>query len=403
MRYAHNGQVRDIFDILKEHKFNYIRLRLFVDPAAKIPDESESPYSAAGYCGTDSTIKMAKRVKAAGMKFLLDFHYSDTWADPGKQHKPMSWRGLTFSQLTEKVRSYTRESLQAFKDEGVLPDMVQVGNEVVGGMIHPDGSTSNWGNFAALVNAGINGVKDVGPNIKIMMHTISERNPNNWLTTLKSRLNQVEAGAANKIDVIGLSYYPKWHGDLDSLGRILAAISNNHSIKIAVVEYADRHREVNDLVFALPESKRFGTFVWEPEEFSGDNSLPLFDWKNNRRETNARIALYPIMSRDFGNDNVTGVPECPTPRVAARRRQGGGCVIQNGIIEYYSSDPAAVTIYGINGRVAGRFSVSAPGRYDPAKILRTITRSGVYAVAVEPKGAGRRVSMWVRANGETKK
>ena len=313
VKYAHNGQVKDILDILKEHKFNYIRLRLFVDPTVGVPEDTAkaladakggtpwyaSPYSKAGYCGLNSTIEMAKRVKNAGMKFLLDFHYSDTWADPGKQFKPMSWRGLDFTQLTEKVRSYTKESLEKFRENGVLPDMVQVGNEVINGMIHPNGSTSNWSNFATLVNAGINGVRDVDPNIKIMMHTVSEKNPNNWLTTLKTRLNQVEANAANKVNVIGLSYYPEWHGDLNVLRQILNDIANNHNIKIAVVEYADKHREVNDLVFALPENKRFGTFVWEPEEFSGDNSLPLFDWKNGRRETNSRISLYPQMSIDY--------------------------------------------------------------------------------------------------------
>ncbi|MCL2219085.1 MAG: glycosyl hydrolase 53 family protein, partial [Chitinispirillia bacterium] len=138
VRYAHNGQVRDILDILKEHKFNYIRLRLFADPTAVDPNVQNDasgwnpfPYSAAGYCGLDSTVKFAKRVKDAGFKFLLDFHYSDTWADPGKQYKPMAWRSLNFAQLTEKVYEYTKESVQKFKDAGALPDMVQVGNEVV--------------------------------------------------------------------------------------------------------------------------------------------------------------------------------------------------------------------------------------------------------------------------------
>jgi len=306
-KYYRNGQAKDLLLILKESGFNYIRLRLFVDPTAKVTEDkpnsdgwSASPYSTAGYCGLDSTIKVAKRVKEAGMKFLLDFHYSDTWADPGKQYKPMSWRNLNFTQLTEKVRSYTKESLQKFKEAGVLPDMVQVGNEVVGGMIHPDGQ-GNTQNFATLVNAGINGVKDVDPNIKIMMHTINDKNPNSWLTTLKSNLNKVEANAANKIDVIGLSYYPKWHGNVDSLKRALTAIANNHNIKIAVAEYADFHRQVNDVVYNLPSNKRLGTFVWEPQRFDGDDSKPLFDWKNNPagRHSNALLELYPQMAIDY--------------------------------------------------------------------------------------------------------
>jgi len=310
VKYYRGNQEGDLLTLLKGVGFNYIRLRIFVDPKAKDPNVPNDaggwnpyPYSAAGYCGLDSTIKVAKRVKAAGMKFLLDFHYSDTWADPSKQYKPISWQGLNFTQLTEKVRTYTKESLQKFKEAGALPDMVQVGNEVVNGMIKPDGN-GNTQNFATLVNAGINGVKDVDPNIKIMMHTINDKNPNSWLTTLKSNLNKVEANAANKIDVIGLSYYPKWHGNVDSLKRALTAIANNHNIKIVVAEYADFHREVNDVVYKLSSNKGLGTFVWEPQEFSGDDSKPLFDWTNGARRSNARLELYPQMVIDYGLSNV---------------------------------------------------------------------------------------------------
>jgi arabinogalactan endo-1,4-beta-galactosidase len=306
VKYYRNGQEGDLLSILKGVGFNYIRLRLFVDPKAKdpnVPNDASGwnpyPYSTAGYCGLDSTIKVAKRVKAAGMKFLLDFHYSDTWADPGKQYKPVSWQSLnTVALLTEKVRTYTKESLQAFKDAGVLPDMVQVGNEVVHGMIHPEGK-NNGDAFARLVLAGINGVKDVNADIKIMMHTINSENPLGWFTTLKSNLNKIEANAANKIDVIGLSYYPKWHGNVDSLKRVMNAISKNHNIKIAVAEYADWHREVNDAVYTLPENEGFGTFAWEPQEFSGDDSKPLFDYTNGARRSNARLELYPIMAIDY--------------------------------------------------------------------------------------------------------
>jgi len=310
VKYYRGSQEGDLLSILKGVGFNYIRLRLFVDPkatdASKVDNSGWNPYpySAAGYCGLDSTIKVAKRVKDAGMKFLLDFHYSDTWADPGKQYKPVSWQSLnTVALLSDKVRSYTKESLQKFKEAGALPDMVQVGNEVVHGMIHPEGK-NNGDAFARLVLAGINGVKDVDPNIKIMMHTINSENPLGWLNTLKSNLNKVEANAANKIDVIGLSYYPKWHGNVDSLKRVMTAISKNHNIKIAVAEYADFHREVNDAVYNLPENEGLGTFAWEPQEFSGDDSKPLFDWTNNARRSNARLELYPKMVIDYGLSNV---------------------------------------------------------------------------------------------------
>ena len=311
VKYYRGSQEGDLLSLLKGVGFNYIRLRLFVDPKAKdpnVPNDASGwnpyPYSTAGYCGLDSTIKIAQRVKAAGMRFLLDFHYSDTWADPGKQYKPVSWQSLnTVALLSDKVRSYTKESLQKFKDAGALPDMVQVGNEVVHGMIHPEGK-NNGDAFARLVLAGINGVKDIDPNIKIMMHTINSENPLGWLTTLKSNLNKVEANAANKIDVIGLSYYPKWHGNVDSLKRVMTNIAKNNNIKIAVAEYADFHREVNDAVFTLPDNKGLGTFAWEPQEFSGDDSKPLFDYTNGARRSNARLELYPKMVTDYGLSNI---------------------------------------------------------------------------------------------------
>jgi arabinogalactan endo-1,4-beta-galactosidase len=205
VKYVDNGTVKDIFEIMKEHKFNWIRLRLFVDPTAKVSGATESPYSAKGFCDLEHTRKMAKRAKAAGFKLLLDFHYSDVWADPAKQFKPVSWAGLSFVEIKAKVRSYTKETLELLRTDGTLPDMVQVGNEVVGGMIWPDGKSSNMTNFAALVNSGIDGVKDVSPDIKIMIHSISENSPSAWLKSL------ISAGV-KRIDVFGLSYYSKWHG-----------------------------------------------------------------------------------------------------------------------------------------------------------------------------------------------
>ena len=305
VRYYHDGVRQDPFDILKNHGFNYIRLRLFVDPTAKIPNESESPYSAAGYCGLDSTIKMAKRIKAAGMKFLLDFHYSDTWADPAKQYKPMSWQNLTtLAQLTAKVRSYTKESLEAFKSNGVLPDMVQIGNETVSGMIWDVGrnySPGSWSNFAALVNAGIDGVKDVDANIKIMVHTINDKNPNGWLASLKSN-------GVSRVDVFGLSYYTKWHGQPDSLQRVaakFAADNANNNMKIAVAEYtAKYHERVNDIIFNLPNNKGFGTFIWEPADWNdNDSGVVLFDWRsgtNSGRHANAYLDDYIGLAAKYG-------------------------------------------------------------------------------------------------------
>jgi arabinogalactan endo-1,4-beta-galactosidase len=183
-KFYDGNEQKDILDILKAHKFNCIRLRLFVDPTAKVPETDESPYSTQGYCGLEPTIAFGKKIKDAGFLFLLDFHYSDVWADPGKQYKPISWRSLSYTDLVKKVRSYTKESLEAFKKAGALPDMVQVGNEIVGGMIWPDGSTSKMKQFAELVNAGIDGVEDVSDDIEIFIHSISNKAPSSWLSNL---------------------------------------------------------------------------------------------------------------------------------------------------------------------------------------------------------------------------
>jgi hypothetical protein len=220
-----------------------------------------------------------------------------------------------------------------------------------------------------------------------MMHTVSENNPNGWLTNLKSNLNQREAGFGNRIDIFGISYYPRWHGNLDSLRRVLNTVASNHNIKISVVEYADLHREVNDIVFSLPDEKGFGTFVWEPQEFSGDNSLPLFDWRNNRRETNSRMALYPQMAKDY--DNPTSICEKPAGPNLGQTMRSDFRIGHDGVIGYYSDAPGVVTVYNVQGRVVGRFDIKAPGVYNPARLLRM--RPGAYIIAIKPADANKQV------------
>lgn len=376
VKYADNNTVRDIVDILKEHRFNYIRLRLFVDPTAKISGESESPYSAEGFCNLESTLKMAKRIKKAGFRFLLDFHYSDTWADPAKQYKPLSWAGLSFSQLTEKVRSYTKETLEQFRADSVLPDMVQVGNEVVGGMIWPEGKLSSISNFAALVNAGIDGVKDVDPDIKIMIHSISKDSPGAWLKNL------VNAGV-KRIDVFGLSYYSEWHGTPDNLKKLVTEIASNHSVKIAIAEYADNHEAVNDIIYNLPDKKGVGTFVWEPADWSE----ALFDWKNNRRETNSRIDIYPQLSKKYGNDDIASAGRIHdshkliAPDNADFVLKSSG----KGVIDYrFNGSGAVIIIYNCQGRLLRRYNVMSDGKtLNTSGRISTSLRSGSYIVHID--------------------
>ena len=114
----------------------------------------------------DYTVKLAKRIKKANLKFLLDFHYSDTWADPGHQIKPKAWEGLSFPQLEKAVYQYTKDVMIRLREENVFPDMVQIGNEITPGFIWDDGKIyvkdqePNWKDFTALVKAGVRGVRD---------------------------------------------------------------------------------------------------------------------------------------------------------------------------------------------------------------------------------------------------
>ena len=154
MKFSDKGVEKDAIQILKDHGFNYVRLRIFVDP------QNDSGYSPQkGFCDLAHTKEMAKRIKAAGMKFLLDFHYSDYWADPGKQFKPKAWRGENFTQLKQSVYDYTKMVMQQLKEQNTTPDMVQVGNEINHGMIWPEGYISNLDSLSQLIYAGINACK----------------------------------------------------------------------------------------------------------------------------------------------------------------------------------------------------------------------------------------------------
>ncbi|WP_207425607.1 glycosyl hydrolase 53 family protein [Pedobacter sp. SYSU D00535] len=254
MKFTDQGAEKDAIQLLKEHGFNYIRLRIFNNPAQP---KGYSPNR--GFCDLEHTKQMAKRVKAAGMKFLLDFHYSDYWADPQQQNKPAAWVGKDFSSLKDSVETYTRYVMQQLKDQGTEPDMVQIGNEINHGMIWPDGHVNNLDSLAQLFYAGFKGVKAVSPKAAIMLHV-----------ALGGQIEESEFfyDAMHKrnvpYDIIGLSYYPKWHGTLEDLTTNIAGLSKKYNKQIMVAEYTHLKKEVNDIAFNVPGGKGVGTFIWEP-------------------------------------------------------------------------------------------------------------------------------------------
>lgn len=234
--YNQNGQQQDAIAILKANGVNYVRLRLWVDPQ----DASGKTYGG-GSNNLENTIALAKRVKAQGLKLLLDFHYSDFWTDPGKQFKPKAWEKMDYPQLKTAIHDYTRDTIARFKQEGVLPDMVQIGNEINGGMLWPEGKS--WGQgggefdrLAGLLNAAISGLKENltgGEQVKIMLH-LAEGTKNDtfrwWFDEIAKR--------DVPFDIIGLSMYTYWNGPISALKANMDDISRRYNKDVIVVEAA---------------------------------------------------------------------------------------------------------------------------------------------------------------------
>ena len=220
------GRQGDLLEILKKYGSNYIRLRLWNDPKS----EDGKPYGA-GNTDYEVTLRMAKRVKAAGMKFLLDFHYSDFWADPGKQRKPKAWVGYNVEQLEQAVYDFTKENMLKFIAEGVRPDMVQVGNELSNGLLWPEGQVPNYDNIARFVSAGIRAVRETSPETKIMIHLDNGGNNamyRDWFD------HYIERG--EDFQIIGLSYYPFWHGSLEDLQNNMNDLAKRYGKELMIAE-----------------------------------------------------------------------------------------------------------------------------------------------------------------------
>jgi arabinogalactan endo-1,4-beta-galactosidase len=280
-KFYDNGIEKDALQLLKDHGFNYVRLRIFNNPRA------DSGYSKKGYCDLDNTLKMALRIKAAGMGFLLDFHYSDTWADPGKQFKPAAWKKSNFKELQDSIKAFTKNTLVALKKQGNLPDMVQIGNEINHGMLWPDGRIKHLDTLAAFIKAGIAGVKDADKSSKIMLHIASggsNKESRYFVDNMLKRNVQ--------FDIIGESYYPEWHGTPDSLRSNLTDLTNRYKQDVIVVEYSQKKQEVNDVAFSLPGNKVKGTFIWEPLSW-GETVV------DKAGKSNAYLSTYSDISKKY--------------------------------------------------------------------------------------------------------
>lgn len=224
--YQLEGVPGDLFEILSRCGVDLIRLRLWNDPYS----EDGQSYGGGGN-DLAATIRLAKRLRHYGLAFLLDFHYSDFWADPAKQVKPKAWRELHGQQLEEAVYRYTKDTLLLLKQEGVLPQMVQVGNEITKGLLWPDGHSDDPEGMLALLAAGIRGVRETDPGIRILLHL--DFGTDNAL--YRSWFSRAEDYGLD-YDVIGMSYYPFWNGSLQALAENMNDISRRFQKDVMVVE-----------------------------------------------------------------------------------------------------------------------------------------------------------------------
>jgi arabinogalactan endo-1,4-beta-galactosidase len=270
---------------------------------------NQGGYSRQGYCGLTQTIAMAKRVKEAGMGLLLDFHYSDTWADPGKQTKPLAWRGLPLEPLIQTVHDYTKDVITQLKNAGGEPDMVQIGNEITPGMLlnalpggrgggaqtvstQPEGSARNWDILASLLKAGIAGVKETDTRILTVLH-IDKGGDN------AASRSWVDAALAHGVsfDILGESCYTRYQGPPASWKTNFADLAARYpKLSFIVAEVAYETAESNEIMHNLPDHRGLGTFIWEPTQRG--NQQQLFD--NNGAVIPEKMAHYDKLVKDYG-------------------------------------------------------------------------------------------------------
>lgn len=293
------GQKVECMHLMRDMGMNSIRLRVWVEPEN-------------GWCNKEDLLVKAYRASKLGMRLLIDFHYSDNWADPGKQTKPAAWEGLSIEELKTAVSQHTTEVLTLLKDNDIEPEWVQIGNETNNGMLWDEGKAdANMANFASLVTSGYDAAKAVFPNTEIIVHVSNANNlaGYNWIFDgLK-----VNGG---KWDIIGMSYYPTIieqdesgnslykSGDWETYNKIVVDninnLASNYASKVMVCEFgmpwtmADEAYDcLNDLMNQLPKTDCLGLFYWEPQAYNNWEGYQMgaFDDSGKPTKTLAAFAI----------------------------------------------------------------------------------------------------------------
>ena len=264
--YNASGSETECTALMKEIGFDAIRLRVWVDPEE-------------GWCGKEDVIVKAKRAQALGMRLMIDFHYSDYWADPGKQNPPAAWKNHDLTQLTAAVGEHTKDILKTLKDNGVNVEWVQIGNEVNNGMLWPAGKVEGKSadNFISLVNTGYNMVKEVYPSAKVIVHVSNGHDAGlfDWFFGLMKNGNA-------KYDIIGMSLYPMWwenggwndwKANIDKCIANIKAVTAKFGKPVMLCEIgmpvSEPETAKTAFGYILEQTKKIedchGVFCWEPQ------------------------------------------------------------------------------------------------------------------------------------------
>jgi len=290
--YDTDGQEKDCLQLLKDRGMNSIRLRVWVNPS----DDKGS-----GHCSKDETVAMALRAQKMGFRVMIDFHYSDSWADPAKQFKPKAWENHTFPELLNDVYNHTFDVVNALKVAGVTPEWVQIGNEIPGGMLWPDGSTQNWGQLGKLLNKGYDAVKAVDKKIKVIVH-VDEGNNNKKFREFFDNATKQKV----RYDIIGLSYYPYWikkdySETIADLEFNLNDMVKRYGKDVMVVEVGGEDNKIDNTrklleatlkaVRNVPDNRGLGVFYWEPQGARRWSHYALSAWLDNGQPSPALDAF----------------------------------------------------------------------------------------------------------------
>jgi len=333
------GAQKDLLAVLAGKGINSIRLRVWVNPST-------------GYCNKADVAKMAARVHRAGFRVMIDFHYSDTWADAGTQTKPAAWANYSTTQLEQAVSTHTTDVLTALRDSGVVPEWVQVGNETNNGMLWPDGqATTNPANFAAMVSAGAAAVKAVDPSAVVIVH-ISNGYDNSLFRWIFDLLKSNHA----TWDAVGMSLYPSttnWRS-YDSLCLVnMKDMVSRYGSKVIVSEVGmswdqpdTAYAMLARLIANTKSAAGLGVFYWEPEAYNGWQGYTLGAFDNSGKPTKALDAFLT-----GGPAHIAEPPTAGTPGDLSWR------VVPSGI-QLHSSQPVDWSVLNLDGRLLDRGRMS---------------------------------------------